>query len=85
MGTSSTCRRRNPDAFAKSAENATTPAYTLSQSVPADAALSAALLQALQSVVGPGDLVAQGLNASADSFYSSQVWECPTHHGFVAS
>lgn len=61
--------RRNPDAFGP--PNAAPP-YTLSQPVPANAALSAALLSSLQRVLGEG-VTAEGLNASADSFYSSQV------------
>lgn len=67
--------RRNPDAFGTQGQGPTTPAYSLSQPVLADPGLSAALLQSLRFTLGE-DSVVEGLNASADSFYSSQVGVC---------
>lgn len=46
--------------------------YRLCLPVPADAELSALLVHEAAAAVGSGRVV-QGLNASADSFYSSQV------------
>ena len=46
--------------------------YMVSLPVPADGELAALLTAEATAVVGPGRVV-QGLNASADSFYSSQV------------
>lgn len=44
----------------------------LSLPVPADPELSTLLVAEAAALVGPGRVV-EGLNASADSFYSSQV------------
>lgn len=54
------------------AASALTPTYTFSRTVPADADLSALLCEEAGLRVGASNLVL-GLNASADSFYSSQV------------
>lgn len=63
---------RNPDAFHPDAVNgASEEPYCITRPVPADRALSAALERESRAVLG-GDGVHCGLNASADSFFSSQ-------------
>lgn len=63
---------RNPDAFHSSSvtEQAPEP-YTLHKVVPADPAVAAALVHALTEALG-ADHVVEGINITADSFYSSQ-------------
>ena len=61
--------RREPDYW--TAGNGHQP-YVCSLPVPADPQLSAILVAQAAALVG-GDRVVEGLNASADSFYSSQV------------
>lgn len=62
------CVRRDPDAWTHADGRAH---YTVSSPVPASPQLVQQLLAACSDQVGP-DLVVQGLNATADSFYSSQ-------------
>lgn len=63
--------RRNPDAFSPEGEALGLPAYTFSQPIPSDPVLSLALqLEAARLLGAEG--VCSGLNATADSFYSSQ-------------
>ena len=61
--------RRDPDAFAPGSQK---PPYILTQPIAADAQLSKLLFDQCIAAVG-GDAAQQGLNATADSFYSSQV------------
>ena len=72
--------QRNPDAFlppplASSSGNggqqSQTEPYLIFRPQPADAQLSAALVSELSAEIG-AERVVEGLNASADSFYSSQ-------------
>ena len=49
------------------------PPYIISKPVPSDAELSGLLLEKLQAAASGDTSVLQGLNVSADSFYSSQV------------
>ena len=63
-----TCRR-DPDAFAPGSQQ---PPYILTQPIAADAQLSRLLFEQCVAAVG-SDKAQQGLNATADSFYSSQV------------
>lgn len=60
--------RRNPDAFA---EGASEDPYVVSKPVAADKELSALVHERLAAKIGEARVVA-GLNATADSFYSSQ-------------
>lgn len=63
---------RDPDAFHPDAVNGSSRApYRITRPVAPDAALSAALLQEASNLLGSERVVA-GLNASADSFFSSQ-------------
>ncbi len=62
--------RRNPDAWTADGQDA----YTVSLPVACDADLAATLTAEGRSLLGEGN-VQQGLNATADSFYSSQVRE----------
>lgn len=65
--------RRNPDAFeAAGAAPDGAQHYHVTRPVPADALLSQMLVSALTERLGAGEVV-QGMNASADSFYSSQA------------
>lgn len=79
--------RRNPDAFAylydahsaasdeqptKRAKRGDVAPYTFSEIAPADAALSALLLSEMKERVGAVAPVIEGVNVTADSFYSSQ-------------
>ena len=61
---------RNPDAFAPGAI-AEAPEYWLSLPVPAHAELSMLLTESLREEVGEGSVIG-GMNATCDSFYSSQ-------------
>ena len=61
---------RNPDAFAPGAL-AEAPEYWLSLPVPAHAELSMLLTESLREEVGEGSVIG-GMNATCDSFYSSQ-------------
>lgn len=63
--------RRNPDAFSPEGEAAGLTPYTFSRPIPSDAPLSAALAREAAARLG-GEGVCSGLNATADSFYSSQ-------------
>ncbi|KAL4859498.1 Purine nucleoside phosphorylase DeoD-type [Chlorella vulgaris] len=63
--------RRNPDAFGLEGEQSGVPPYTFSRPIPSDAALSQALQHEAALLLGP-EGVCCGLNATADSFYSSQ-------------
>ena len=49
------------------------PPYIISQPVPSDPELSGLLLEKLQAAATEDASILQGLNVSADSFYSSQV------------
>ncbi|KAL6753071.1 nucleoside phosphorylase domain-containing protein [Haematococcus lacustris] len=60
--------RRNPDAWTQPLQHAH---YCSSLPVPADPLLTSLLVEEAAKQVGSGRVV-QGLNASADSFYSSQ-------------
>lgn len=62
------CVRRDPDAWTHADGRRH---YMVSSPVPASSQLVQQLLAACTAQVGP-DLVIQGLNATADSFYSSQ-------------
>jgi len=63
--------RRNPDAFSPEGLASGLPPYTFSQPIPSDSVLSLALqLEAARLMGAEG--VCCGLNATADSFYSSQ-------------
>jgi uridine phosphorylase len=63
---------RNPDAFHSAAAHENLPdPYQLHKIVPADAHLSARLVEALGNIVGTQCIV-EGVNITADSFYSSQ-------------
>ncbi len=66
--------RRDPDAWGRQGTKgrAAGPHYAASQPVGADAGLAHVLVEEAEALVGAGHVV-QGLNASADSFYSSQV------------
>ena len=63
--------RRNPDAFTPEGEEGGLVPYTFSRPIPSDPALSLALEQEAVRLLGP-EGVCRGLNATADSFYSSQ-------------
>ncbi|KAF8055740.1 purine nucleoside phosphorylase [Scenedesmus sp. PABB004] len=63
------CIRRDPDAWTLGDGR---PAYAVSAPVAADPQLAALLVAAATERVGPAAVVA-GLNATADSFYSSQA------------
>ncbi len=65
---------------ATSSSQGTRPPYIISQPVPSDAELSGLLLEKLQAAASRETSILQGLNVSADSFYSSQV-QCtaPVH------
>jgi uridine phosphorylase len=69
--------RREPDAFEEAPlqrPDTGASAYRISRPVRASALLSRGLLRCLAAAAAPADApVAQGLNACADSFYSSQV------------
>jgi len=65
--------RRNPDAW--TAPDAGHGRYAVTLPVQPDPTLCALVLEEIEKEVGP-DRVVQGLNASADSFYSSQVRTC---------
>lgn len=65
-------RRRNPDAFTPEGEASGLPPYTFSRPIPADPALSQALASEAAAILGGDGHVCSGLNATADSFYSSQ-------------
>ena len=59
------------------------PPYIISKPVPSDAELSGLLLEKLQAAASGDTSVLQGLNVSADSFYSSQVHcTAPVHVTF---
>lgn len=62
------CYRRDPDAWTYADGR---PYFTVSAPVAADPELRDLLVSAAAEQVGP-DAVVQGLNATADSFYSSQ-------------
>ena len=62
-------RRRDPDAFTLGSD---TKPYLFSLPVPADPVLSSSLRRHLAARLGE-DGVVEGMNATADSFYSSQV------------
>ena len=64
-------RRRNPDAFSPEGEALGLPPYTFSRPIPSDPVLSLALQLEAARLLGP-EGVCSGLNATADSFYSSQ-------------
>jgi hypothetical protein len=61
--------RRDPDAWTFKDGR---PCYVKSAPVPADAELSALLVEACRGQLGQRRVV-EGLDATADSFYSSQV------------
>lgn len=63
--------RRNPDAFTPEGEASGLAPYCFSRPIPSDPALSHALATEAAALLGPGG-VCTGLNATADSFYSSQ-------------
>jgi len=65
---------RNPDAFAPGGGGggSNSKAYWISAPVPAHRGLSALLTAKLAEAVGEESVV-QGMNATCDSFYSSQV------------
>ncbi|PSC68906.1 malonate-ligase [Micractinium conductrix] len=63
--------RRNPDAFSPEGEALGLPPYTFSRPIPSDPVLSLALQLEAARLLGP-EGVCSGLNATADSFYSSQ-------------
>lgn len=69
LASGSVCVRRDPDAF-NSDRSDETP-YSVTKPIAADSELTAALQQAASELVGESNVVL-GLNASADSFYSSQ-------------
>ena len=58
---------------ATTSSQGTRPPYIISQPVPSDPELSGLLLEKLQAAASRDTSVLQGLNVSADSFYSSQV------------
>jgi len=62
--------RRNPDAFSNTVSS-TIPYYTVCQPVAADKELSHNLVERLRVHVKSNSIV-EGLNATADTFYSSQ-------------
>lgn len=64
----SVCVRRDPDAFVLGSQ---VQPYQLTQPIRPDAALSSLLHQQCAAAVGSGKAL-QGLNVTADSFYSSQ-------------
>lgn len=64
----SAVHRRDPDAWTFEDDR---PHYTTSAPVPADPQLRDLLVAAAAQQVGPEGVI-QGLNATADSFYSSQ-------------
>lgn len=64
-------RRRNPDAFSPEGEAAGLTPYSFSRPIPSDPQLSAALAAEAAAWLGTEGVCA-GLNATADSFYSSQ-------------
>lgn len=66
----SICIRRDPDAFHES-NKGKIPYYSFSKIIPSDSQLSDSLSKNLQKNIHSG-LVTTGLNATADSFYSSQ-------------
>lgn len=69
-----TCRR-DPDAFTPGSQQ---PPYILTQPIAADAQLSKLLFEQCVAAIG-SDKAQQGLNATADSFYSSQVLLVVSH------
>ncbi len=64
-------RRRDPDAFSPEGEACGLPPYRFSRPIPSDPLLSQALQQEAARRLG-AENVCSGLNATADSFYSSQ-------------
>eukprot|EP01094_Clydonella_sp_ATCC50884_P004396 TRINITY_DN13420_c0_g1_i1.p1 TRINITY_DN13420_c0_g1~~TRINITY_DN13420_c0_g1_i1.p1 ORF type:complete len:342 (+),score=100.94 TRINITY_DN13420_c0_g1_i1:49-1074(+) len=62
--------QRNPDAFGEDAHGEV--AYRISRPVPADGALSALIHDNMCKALGDPSRVVAGMNATADSFYSSQ-------------
>lgn len=64
-------RRRDPDAFSPEGEACGLPPYRFSRPIPSDPLLSQALQQEAARRLGEEN-VCSGLNATADSFYSSQ-------------
>ena len=60
--------RRNADAF----EDAKQSPYIFSSPVPANLCLSELIIEEALKKLGPENVV-EGMNATADSFYSSQV------------
>lgn len=68
-------RRRNPDAWSDALPGNGHPGpapYTFTQPVHADPELVRSLAAEAGQIMGPANVV-RGLNATADSFYSSQV------------
>ncbi len=63
------CVRRDPDAYTRADGR---PHYIVSAPVRPDEELSALVVAAAREAAG-GSAVLEGLNATADSFYSSQV------------
>ncbi|PRW58451.1 uridine phosphorylase [Chlorella sorokiniana] len=63
--------RRDPDAFSPEGEACGLPPYRFSRPIPSDPLLSQALQQEAARRLG-AENVCSGLNATADSFYSSQ-------------
>lgn len=63
--------RRNPDAFSPEGKALGLAPYSFSQPIPSDPVLSLALQLEAARLLGP-EGVCSGLNATADSFYSSQ-------------
>eukprot|EP00842_Homolaphlyctis_polyrhiza_P005307 jgi/Hompol1/5778/HPOL_004686-RA len=71
---------RNYDYFNQDIENGSTATpYTISQVCPSDPKLSSELKTALTNRLGE-DAVIEGINATADSFYSSQGRIDPSFH-----
>jgi len=62
---------RNPDAFDPSNTDGKIPYYTVSKLVQSDKDLTETLVSTLQQSVKSGQVI-QGLNATADTFYSTQ-------------
>lgn len=63
--------QRNTDAFRKANQAKNLPHYLISDPVAASPQLTQLLVQNLSAIVGTENVV-QGLNATGDSFYSSQ-------------
>lgn len=77
----SICVQRNYAAFADGGDGRNTKhaAYHISDVCPPDAELTAAVTRELEEALGP-EMVATGVNVTADSFYASQGRVDPSFH-----